>query len=154
MTLEQRSAWLDWTILSDQQHALLYQPPYGERAVTLKSTGELVGAVGLVPSLGPFEQLPSFAPDHQPAPHARFTPEVGLYYAIASTHQHKGYASEAAQALLQYAFSQLNVKRVVATTTFDNNASIKVMRKLGMRVERNPFDEPPWFQMIGVIENA
>ena len=28
------------------------------------------------------------------------------------------------------------------------------MRKLGMRLERNPSPEPPWLQVVGVLENA
>jgi hypothetical protein len=28
-----------------------------------------------------------------------------------------------------------------------------VMRKLGMHLERNPYPEPPWLQVVGVIEN-
>jgi hypothetical protein len=27
-----------------------------------------------------------------------------------------------------------------------------VMRKLGMRIERNPFPDPPWLQVVGFIE--
>jgi len=41
----------------------------------------------------------------------------------------------------------------VDTTTYDNVASMGVMRKLGMRVEKNPFLEPPWLQVVGVVEN-
>ncbi len=44
----------------------------------------------------------------------------------------------------------LYLGRVVATTAHDNQASIGVMRKLGMKVERNAFDEPPWLQVVGV----
>jgi hypothetical protein len=29
-----------------------------------------------------------------------------------------------------------------------------VMRKLGMRIERNPLPEPPWLQIVGVLDNA
>jgi hypothetical protein len=29
-----------------------------------------------------------------------------------------------------------------------------VMRKLGMRILRNPESEPAWFQVVGVLENA
>jgi hypothetical protein len=28
-----------------------------------------------------------------------------------------------------------------------------VMRKLGMWVEKNPRPEPPWLQVVGVLEN-
>jgi hypothetical protein len=29
-----------------------------------------------------------------------------------------------------------------------------VMRKIGMRVERNPRPEPEWFQAVGVLWNS
>jgi [ribosomal protein S5]-alanine N-acetyltransferase len=48
-TLAERSAWLQWTVLNYVQLATLYQPPYGDRAVVLKSTGKLIGACGYVP---------------------------------------------------------------------------------------------------------
>jgi RimJ/RimL family protein N-acetyltransferase len=43
--------------------------------------------------------------------------------------------------------------RIVATTHDDNDASIRVMRKLGMLIERNPYPDPPWLQVVGVLEN-
>ena len=55
--------------------------------------------------------------------------------------------------MVEYAFVQMQVKRVVATTTYENAASVGVMRKLGMRVERNPFPDPPWLQFVGLLEN-
>jgi hypothetical protein len=27
------------------------------------------------------------------------------------------------------------------------------MQRVGMRLERNPFPEPPWFQVVGVIDH-
>src|SRR5215469_6454378 len=65
--------WLSWTALAYEQLADLRQPPYGDRAVVLRSTGRIVGLVGLVPSLGPFSVLPSW-----PGDGGRYTPEVGL----------------------------------------------------------------------------
>ena len=48
--------------------------------------------------------------------------------------------------------SPLRLKRVVAMTTYDNRASIGVMEKLGMRIERNPFPDPEWAQVTGILE--
>jgi hypothetical protein len=33
-------------------------------------------------------------------------------------------------------------------------ASQGVMRKVGMTITRNPLPEPPWLQLVGVLENA
>ena len=60
-SLAERTEWLQWAARSSRQLAILYQPPYGDRAVILKSSHELIGSAGLVPCLAPFEQLPSFA---------------------------------------------------------------------------------------------
>ncbi len=57
--IDERRQWLQWTIMSYKQLAKLYQPPYGERAIVLKQTRQLIGAIGFVPCLAPFEQLPS-----------------------------------------------------------------------------------------------
>lgn len=152
-SLEQREAWLRWSIAGYEQLALLYQPPYGDRAVVLQETGALAGVCGFVPCLGPFCQLPSLAHEALPS-QARFnTAEVGLYYAVSPAYQRKGYAAEAAQALASYAFAQLGLRRIVATTTYDNAGSIGVMRKIGMRVERNLLPTPEWFQVVGILEN-
>jgi [ribosomal protein S5]-alanine N-acetyltransferase len=147
----QRAEWLRWSILNYEQLARLFQPPYGERAMVLRSSGELIGACGYVPSLGPFQQLPLFAAAAPPA-RRKSTPEIGLYYAVSPRHQRQGYAVEAARALVEYLFGHLDLERIVATTTYANAASIRVMEKLGMSIQRNPLPEPPWFQVVGVLQ--
>ena len=153
-TREQRRTWLQWSALNYDQLAYMYQPPYGDRALALRQTGELIGACGYVPALGPFDLLPSFASAEPESAARGYRPEFGLYWAIAPAYQRHGYASEAARALIDYAFTQLNLKRTIATTTYDNAASIGVMRKAGMRIERNPTSEPPWFQVVGIRERS
>lgn len=152
-TLEERAAWLQWTVLGYTQLPRLYQPPYGERAVVHKATDQLIGVCGFVPCLDAFEQLAGFAPTATPSSWWRTTPEVGLFYAFAPAFQRQGYATEAAQALVDYAFRHLRLKRIVATTTFANAASIGVMRKLGMDIRQNHSAEPPWLQVVGVLSH-
>jgi RimJ/RimL family protein N-acetyltransferase len=152
-SLEERREWLEWTVMSYTQYARLFQPPYGERAVVLRRTGELLGLVGYVPCLNVFEQLPGFADAVVSPERAGATAEVGLFYAIRPAHQRQGYAAEAAQAMIDYAFQQLRLKRIVATTSYDNAGSLGVMRRLGMRIETNPYLDPPWLQAVGVLEN-
>lgn len=146
--LKQRREWLEWTVRNYEQLALLYQPPYGERAVVLKESGRFVGLVGLVPLLAPFGQLPSFGGVEG----SRFSAEVGLFWAVTPTLQRQGYAAEAARALVDHAFDSLKLGRILAGTQRGNTASIGVMRRLGMRIEENPYPEPPWFEVTGILE--
>jgi RimJ/RimL family protein N-acetyltransferase len=60
---------------------------------------------------------------------------------------------DAVHELLSLAFDVLKLWRVVATIERDNVASIGVMRKLGMRVERNPLPEPPGLQAAGILDH-
>jgi RimJ/RimL family protein N-acetyltransferase len=152
-TIKERAEWLEWSVLNYTQLAKLYQPPYGDRAIVLKQTGQLIGSCGYVPCLMPFEQLPNFSYYNTSGNMGHATTEFGLFYAVSPSHQRQGYASEAAQAIVDYAFQHLDLQRVIATTDFDNYASMGVMRKLGMRVEKNPLAGPPWLQVVGVIEN-
>ena len=106
--------------------------------------------VGVVPSMGPFAQLPGFG--GAIGPPDRLRPEVGLYWAVAPEHRRNGYATEAARAVIDHGFAELGLARIVATTERDNPASIAVMRRLGMRVEQNPLPEPHWFQVVGWLD--
>ena len=153
-SLGDRAQWLHWSILNYEQLAKLRQPPYGDRAIVLRSTGQLIGACGYVPCLNAFEQLPGFL-SHGGSPGRNlYSTEFGLFYAITSAHQRQGFATEAGQALIDYAFRELSLNRIVATTDYGNDASIGVMRKLGMRIERNPLPGPPWLQAVGILERA
>jgi len=152
-TLAERARWLQWSVLNYSQLAMLHQPPYGDRAVVLKATDQVIGACGFVPCLNAFEQLPAFASSEIPAAPGRYSTEFGLFYAISPAHQRQGYATEAAQALVDYAFRHLGLQRIVATTSYDNPGSMGVMRKLGMQIEKNPLPGPPWLQVVGVLES-
>jgi RimJ/RimL family protein N-acetyltransferase len=153
-TRHEREKWLQWTILSYEELAKLKQPPYGDRAIVLKQKQQVIGACGFVPSFGPFGQLPAGGTGSTDAAIHFNLPECGLFYALSRAYQRQGYATEAAQALIDYAFTQLRLKRIVATTTYENVTSIGVMRKVGMRIEQNPYSDPFWFQVVGILENG
>jgi RimJ/RimL family protein N-acetyltransferase len=137
----------EYAVAADAGHALLHQPPYGDRAIVRRDGGQLIGAIGFAPCLMPFGQLPSFDPT------TLFTSEVGLFWALYPEHWGRGYATEAAAALVAYGFRELRLRRIVATTEHDNTRSINVMRRLGMRLERNERAEPAWFQTVGILDN-
>jgi RimJ/RimL family protein N-acetyltransferase len=149
--LAERRSYVKWCGLSQKWFGRLHQPPYGERAVLLSESGALIGAVGLVPCLNRFEQIPALQVTGRDR--GSCTPEVGLFWAIDPARQCQGYATEAAAALIKLAFEQLNIARIIATTEYDNLASQGVMRKLGMKIERNPQPGPPWLQVVGVLES-
>jgi RimJ/RimL family protein N-acetyltransferase len=146
-------SWLAWTVASYNEYAKLYQPPYGERAVVRKEDGQLIGACGFVPSMGPFALLTLDGTTPPPREAELFTPEMGMFWQLASSCWGQGYATEAAAAMIRYAFESWNLRRIVATTEYTNHRSQAVMKRLGMRLARNPFPDPPWFQVVGILEN-
>ena len=150
--LDERRQWLDWAVRNYDALANLYQPPYGDYAVDLKHSGEMIGSVGLVPCLGPFGQLPYYQALGTTAD--LFFPEVGLFYAFLVRVRRQGYATEAAQALIDFAFTDLKLRRIIAMTAYANAGSIGVMHRLGMTVEHNPQPEPPWLQVVGILDNT
>jgi ribosomal-protein-alanine N-acetyltransferase len=153
-TLEERLEWLQWAALNHKQLAKLNQPPYGDRAIVLKVSGQLIGSCGFVPCLNAFEQLPAFVAGALSGNQSLYTAEFGLFYALAPAYRRHGYTTEAVQAMVDYAFHELHLKRILAETNYDNLASMGVMRKLGMRIEKNPLSEPPWLQVVGILDNS
>jgi ribosomal-protein-alanine N-acetyltransferase len=139
--------YLTYCQLADRVTERLKQPPLFDRAITLKTDGRLLGSVGFVPCVAPFGQLAGFGgkPNKNQL-------ELGLYWATHTSERGHGYASEAARAMVDYAFESLGVGRIVALTEHTNGASIAVMHSLGMRIERNPQADPSWFQTVGVLD--
>jgi len=150
--LLERKAWLQWSILNQEWLPKLHQPAYGDRALTLKADGAVIGAIGYVPLLDVYEQIPALNTAATPSKYN--IPEVGLFWAVDPQHQRQGYAAEAAQAMITFAFQQMRLRRILATTEYANIASQNVMRKIGMQIMRNPLPEPAWLQVLGVLENG
>ena len=146
--LTERQRWLHWTVLGYEMFAMLEQPHYGERAIVLKETGNIIGAVGIVPYLDTFNKVPVFKRN----PDSPATAEVGLFWAIDPAHQRKGYAPEATRAVMEYLFIHEKIGRIIATTGYDNLPSQKVMKKLGMKVQRLDEPQPPDQFVVGVLE--
>jgi [ribosomal protein S5]-alanine N-acetyltransferase len=56
--------------------------------------------------------------------------------------------------MIAFAFRELRVARIIATTEYDNAASMAVMRRLEMRIERNALPDPLWLQIVGILDNG
>jgi RimJ/RimL family protein N-acetyltransferase len=61
--------------------------------------------------------------------------DVDVGFALLPQFWSKGYAFEAASAVMAYGRSVLGLGRIVAITSPDNEASIRLLEKLGMRFE-------------------
>jgi ribosomal-protein-alanine N-acetyltransferase len=85
-------------------------------AAARKDTGEIVGE-GVVKIVN--------AADRQG--------EIG--FGVAPRHWKQGFGFEIAQAMLEAAFGQFKLHRVIAQCTPDNKGSIRIMQKLGMARE-------------------
>lgn len=105
---------------------LLDKKGWGLWAVELKDTAEFIGFVGL-------------HYQEQDIPEAPFI-EIG--WRLSSKHWGVGYAPEAANAALKFAFDVLKETAVYAFTTLENTPSRKVMSKLGMINMNKDFNHP------------
>jgi ribosomal-protein-alanine N-acetyltransferase len=100
---------------------------YGLWAVEIRATGDFIGFVGMA--------APSFE--------APFTPCTEIGWRLAASAWGRGYATEAANAVVATAFGQVGLDELVSFTTTGNLRSQHVMQRLGMtRDPSEDFDNP------------
>jgi RimJ/RimL family protein N-acetyltransferase len=93
-----------------------------------------------VPGIAPFA---GFVGLSIPKFEAHFTPCVEIGWRLAAEHWGKGYATEGAQAALDFGFRTLCLTEIVSFTVPANQRSRRVMEKLQMRRDLNDdFDHP------------
>jgi ribosomal-protein-alanine N-acetyltransferase len=109
--------------LADRIEAHFAEHGFGMWAVEVRGVAEFVGFVGL--GVVHFE--------------AHFTPCTEVAWRLASAHQGRGYAMEAARAALRFGFAHLALAELVSFTTRENSASRALMERLGM--QHNPRDD-------------
>ncbi|MDC0711198.1 GNAT family N-acetyltransferase [Stigmatella sp. ncwal1] len=89
---------------------------FGLYRVGLKEDGQSIGLCGLIKR----DALP----------------DVDIGFAFLPGFWGKGYAYEAASAVVAYGHESLGLKRLVAIASPDNDRSIQLLEKLGLRFER------------------
>ncbi len=89
---------------------------YGRMAVEWKDDRNFIGFCGL-------KYLPELD-------------EIDLGYRFMQQHWGKGIATEAGKAILDFGFSDLNLKRIIALVLPENHGSIRVLDKLGFTFEK------------------
>lgn len=71
--------------------------------------------------------------------------EADIGYELAPDHWGRGYATEAARALLRYGFAERGLHRIVANCVAENVGSARVLEKIGMQREGR-LREHEWFK--------
>ncbi|MEM7590305.1 MAG: GNAT family N-acetyltransferase [Cyanobacteria bacterium P01_A01_bin.83] len=61
--------------------------------------------------------------------------DTEISYQLLPEWWHKGYGTEAAQAVVNYALTVLGLSRVIAETQIDNIASCQLLERIGMHLE-------------------
>ena len=89
---------------------------FGLYLVELTETGEAIGICGLL-KRGSLE-------------------DVDIGFALLERFRRKGFAYEAAAAVMKYGGDALGLKRIVAITSPDNEGSMRVLEKIGLRFEK------------------
>jgi len=89
---------------------------FGLYVVVLKETGAAIGICGLLKR----DSLE----------------DVDIGFAFFERFRRKGFAYEAAAAVMEYGRNSLGLKRIVAITSPDNEASIRVLEKIGLQFEK------------------
>jgi len=109
---------LEWHMHGHPKH-----PELGLWATIHKESGKFIGRCGLLPWT------------------INGQDEVEVAYTLAREYQGQGLGTEAAQAILQYGFEQLNLSRLICLIDSENIASQKVAEKIGMSFEKEGRDE-------------
>lgn len=97
---------------------------FGLFAVELKRNGQFVGFCGL--------SIPHFLPQVMPA--------VEIGWRLAREYWGRGLATEAARAVLDFGFRDVELDEVVSICQIGNDASEHIMRKIGMDLDGRTTD--------------
>jgi RimJ/RimL family protein N-acetyltransferase len=109
---------LEWFLDGHPEH-----PELGLWATIHKPSGRFIGRCGL---------LPWTIDDRQ---------EVEVAYLLAREYWGQGLATEAARGIVDHAFEQLSLSRLICLIDPANHASIRVAERIGMSFERQAEDE-------------
>ncbi len=99
----------------------VYPEGLGYWTIETKGLGEFIGWILLIP-------IDNIGPD------------IEIGWRLKQIHWGKGYATEAARVILQYAFNSVELEKIVADIHYLNQGSIRVAEKLGFKLESSNDD--------------
>jgi ribosomal-protein-alanine N-acetyltransferase len=129
LTMAEAKEELEWFLNGHPKH-----PELGLWATIHKETGQFIGRCGLLP----------WDIDGRS--------EVEVAYLIDKTFWGQGLATEAAQAIVAYAFETLGYSRLVCLIDSENVGSIRVAEKIGMAFEKASEDEHGPFLLYSQVK--
>lgn len=91
---------------------------FGKWAVILKETSSIIGYCGLAVEILDGQEI------------------IEIGYRLDEPFWGKGFATEAASAALQHSFKNLKIAEIIGIVSPENVASVRVLKKLGMRCDR------------------
>jgi RimJ/RimL family protein N-acetyltransferase len=106
---------------------------FGLFALELRTAGEMIGFAGLT--------VPEFLPEVMPA--------VEIGWRLARPFWGRGLATEAARAALRFGFTDRGLEQIISIAQVGNDASERIIGKLGMRLDRETVD-PACDRMVRV----
>jgi ribosomal-protein-alanine N-acetyltransferase len=127
LSYEQTREELEWFLDSYQEH-----PELGLWATIHKETNRFIGRCGLL----------TWTIDQRD--------EIEIAYMLARAYWRQGLGTEAAQAIRDYGFEQLQLSRLICLIDRDNSASIGVARKIDMTFEREGRDDKGPFLLYSI----
>lgn len=107
---------------------------FGRWAVCCKSTDEFLGWCGLK-----FDE--------------KFK-AVDLGFRFYRKHWNQGYATESALECISYGFQQLNIDKIIGRAYLENRASIKVLKKCGLKFVRTYLYDGAEAELYQIIKNG
>jgi [ribosomal protein S5]-alanine N-acetyltransferase len=149
-----KDVWGMYSSIGDQPEEIrrrflnrCYQPSnaeFGFRAAELKASSRVIGQVHLEPHVLDSHEVPG----DPPSPFGRI--EVELAFAFGKGYWGQGLAYEACLALIDYAFLDLKLPRLVGGALAGNRRSINLHRRLGYTITPAPLDSK---FVIAVLHN-
>jgi ribosomal-protein-alanine N-acetyltransferase len=105
----------EWVVTEIENNTRCFeQHGFGQWSLFLRDTSKLIGFCGF-----------RFFYDNPP--------ELQLIYGLSPQYWGKGLATEAAETMIQYGFTEHKFEQIISATDLDNIASARVMERLGMK---------------------
>ena len=139
---------LSWIELNEWSPRLRW---WNTRLIVDTATQRAIGEIAYVPMPLPLDAL--IAGSEVDAALVPQTMELSMLWGLLPEWRRKGYASEAAAAMIGFAFQQFNLRRIVADTEHANITSQGVMRRVGMKLYQSRLAGIDWLEIVGVLVN-